>query len=425
MNNNTFLYRIGLNPENFLNQDIEPIKTDEGLLYLVEERKDIRICPYCNNNLKNEIKKYYYTNINVSSNSNMKEILQIKRVQYICKNCNKTFTNGLKGVESHNTISEFIKNQIIHDFRQKLFLQIQVEYHISIGMTIKLFDEQVIVTPTGHLPKVLCIDEYHFETSKDSKYICVLIDYETRTVFDIIQSRQKAYLEEYFNKFNSKELERVKYFCSDLYDEYAHIKRKYFPKATHIADRFHVIKQMTTIVNMLRTRVMNKIVEYKSKEYNFMKKNWKLFLKRKEDIPNKTYYHQATEIETSYEDLVFNCVKLNEHFSKAYNVLQDLYKYSDKITYTEATEFIRFIYERLRFSTLDELVKVGNTFYKWRHEIANSFARNATGYNISNGIAENMNNHIATIIKIAYGYSNYERFKKRVLLICKYNKNWI
>ena len=107
MNNNTFLYRVGLNPENFINQDIEPIKTDEGLLYLVEERKDIRICPYCDNSLKNEIKKYYYTNINVSSNSNMKEILQIKRVQYICKNCNKTFTNGLKGINGHNTISEF------------------------------------------------------------------------------------------------------------------------------------------------------------------------------------------------------------------------------------------------------------------------------------------------------------------------------
>ena len=81
-----------------------------------------------------------------------------------------------------------------------------------------------------------------------------------------------------------------------------------------------------------------------------------------------------------------------------------------------------FINQGLRLSTLDELVKVSNTFYKQRHEIANSFARNATGYNISNGIAENMNNHIATIIKIAYGYSNYERFRKRVLLICKYNK---
>ena len=117
MNNNTFLYRVGLNPENFINNDIGPITIDGGLLYLVEERKDLRICPYYNNSFKNEIKKYYYIYINVSDNSNMKEIIQIKRIQFICKNCNKTFTNELKGIERNNTISEFIKNQIIHDFR--------------------------------------------------------------------------------------------------------------------------------------------------------------------------------------------------------------------------------------------------------------------------------------------------------------------
>ena len=89
MNNNTFLYRVGLNPKNFIDQDIEPIKTDDGLLYLIEERKDIRICPYCNNKIKNEIKKYYYMYINVSDNSNKKEIIQIKRVQFICKKCKK------------------------------------------------------------------------------------------------------------------------------------------------------------------------------------------------------------------------------------------------------------------------------------------------------------------------------------------------
>ena len=172
MNNNTFLYRVGLNPENFINNDIEPINIDGRLLYLVEEKKDIRICPYCNNQNKNKIKKYYYTNINFSSNTNIKELLQIKRVQFICKNCHKTFTNKIKGIEDHNIISNFIKNQIIHDFRQKLsFKKIAEKYHISMGMTIKLFDEQVVITPTGHLPKVLCIDEYHFETSKDSKYI--------------------------------------------------------------------------------------------------------------------------------------------------------------------------------------------------------------------------------------------------------------
>ena len=49
------------------------------------------------------------------------------------------------------------------------FKQIADKYHISITKVINLFDEQVTVMPTGHLPKVLCIDEYHFETSKDSK----------------------------------------------------------------------------------------------------------------------------------------------------------------------------------------------------------------------------------------------------------------
>ena len=43
MNNNTFLYRVGLNPENFINNDIGAITIDGGLLYLVKERKDIRI----------------------------------------------------------------------------------------------------------------------------------------------------------------------------------------------------------------------------------------------------------------------------------------------------------------------------------------------------------------------------------------------
>ena len=96
MSNNTFLYRVGLNPENFINQDIDPITIDGGLLYLVEERKDIRICPYCNNQNKNEIKKYYYTNINFSSNTNIKKFLQIKRVQFICKIVTKLSPINLK-----------------------------------------------------------------------------------------------------------------------------------------------------------------------------------------------------------------------------------------------------------------------------------------------------------------------------------------
>ncbi|MBR0230604.1 MAG: transposase, partial [Erysipelotrichaceae bacterium] len=38
----------------------------------------------------------------------------------------------------------------------------------------------------------------------------------------------------------------------------------------------------------------------------------------------------------------------------------------------------------------------------------------------TNGIAESINNHLKTIIKTAYGYHNFERFRKRAMLIITY-----
>ncbi|MCH3909118.1 MAG: transposase [Bacilli bacterium] len=44
------------------------------------------------------------------------------------------------------------------------------------------------------------------------------------------------------------------------------------------------------------------------------------------------------------------------------------------------------------------------------------------GVRITNGIAEAINNVIKTIIKSAYGYRNFDRFRKRVMLIVTYSK---
>ena len=72
-------------------------------------------------------------------------------------------------------------------------------------------------------------------------------------------------------------------------------------------------------------------VIYKSKEYNFMSKNWKCFLCRTRDIPNKYYTYQLTGEIWSYEELVFRCIKLDPDFLLAYNVLQDICKYHNGI----------------------------------------------------------------------------------------------
>lgn len=73
-------------------------------------------------------------------------------------------------------------------------------------------------------------------------------------------------------------------------------------------------------------------------------------------------------------------------------------------------------------STCEDLVKVGQTYYKWRVGIATALAKNQFNLNLSNGIAEGLNNQLKTILKSAYGYQNFSRFRIRVLLILKYAK---
>ncbi len=422
MNNNTLLLKLGIDPNNFKNTIVDPIKTDDGFIYELQEKKDNRICPYCNSS-KCYIKEYYFTNIKISNDTNIKEILRIKRVRFKCKECHKTFTNKIQGIKPNNHISDFIKNQIINDFTSKhTFQEIADKYHISSAMVIKLFDDNFSYIPTGPLPEILCIDEIYFSRKAEYKYVCVLVDYKTRTIYDIIQSRQLPYLIEYFSRFSQNQLDKVTFFISDMYDSYAYIKRRFFKNATHVIDLFHVISQMTNAVNILRTRTMNRFADKGSKEYNFMKTHWKLFLSKFNKIPDKFYTHKASQVMFHYDEMITHCIKLNSDLWTAYNCLQDLYKYLRFYSYSETDKFISWIAKKLIDSNNDDLAKVGHTYNKWKPGICSSFAKNQNNFYYTNAIAESMNNQLATILKSAYGYRNFDRFRKRALLILKYNK---
>ena len=52
--------------------------------------------------------------------------------------------------------------------------------------------------------------------------------------------------------------------------------------------------------------------------------------------------------------------------------------------------------------------------------VENAFTKEARENKLTNASAEGMNNKIKTMTKIAHGYMNFDRFRKRILLIYKY-----
>lgn len=422
MDFNTFLFRLGLNPDDFKNKLVDPIPFDGGYIFELEQKDSNRICPYCKST-DVYIKEYKNITIRNKENVNEIDIIKIKKIRYRCNRCHKTFTNRLTGIDAYNSISNKTKTLIISElFEPVSFSQIARKYDVSLMEVINIFDSTFKYVPRGEFSNVICIDEIHFNEDIDNKYVTVVTDFNQRQIIDIIRSRKMPYLREYFSNIPLKEREKTKVFISDMYEGYDTICRQYFPKAIHIIDLFHVITQLTNAVNKIRIQVMNIEAHKGTPEYNFMKQHWQYFLCRRNRIPNKYHTVKATGVMIHYTDLIFRCIQLRFDLWEGYECLQELFKYSKYYTYEESLNFVNRIIDKLEKTGNELLISVARTYHKWRYEIANGFDKKSRQIKYTNALAEGLNNQLKTIIKNAYGYNNFERFRKRALLIMSRKK---
>lgn len=420
MDFNTLLSRFGFDTSNFVNKIVEPIQTEDGFIYEIEEMLKKRICPFCNHSSL-RVHDYSWIEIKLSSTVKLKEVMRIKRIRYRCPKCGRTHTFELQGISRNKTISPFVNTAIKNEFKTlQSFTAIAARYDVSVNTIMNIFDEYTKLIPRQRLPIYLCIDEKRFEGDTDGKYCTIISDFFSGEVIDVLENRQMAYLDRYFSSISYKERSEVKVFISDMYDGYSSIKNKYFPNAMFVVDLFHVVKLLIEAVKKIRIRTYNQFALEDTIEKHFMKQNWKIFLCDQYKI-RKNYYHSAKYNETvSYGEIILRCIRLNPTFWDGYNILQELLHYDLYETYSEANKFISRIIAKLNSSGDELLERVAMTYQKWRVGIINGLARNQTGRRFSNAVAENNNSHIQKVINIAYGYRNFKRFRARIMLLLSY-----
>jgi transposase len=123
-----------------------------------------------------------------------------------------------------------------------------------------------------------------------------------------------------------------------------------------------------------------------------------------------------------YDELLKRCIQLNLSLWSAHNSLHDLFNYQLRYTFDEVLLFIERISSNLKNCESPIIQEVGRSYHKWRFEIANAFSKTQNNIRYHNGVAETINNHIKSITKAAYGFQNFERFRKRCMLILTYAK---
>jgi len=421
MDSNSILTIWGLNPDDFTRVDDPLVDGDEIIAEAWERRKWDLACVVCGGN-HYHVHHRYACWARVDGNVLKSEFLLVHRIVYRCADCGKTFTTPIHNVIPNTEMSHGERAAILAELRMgSTFKQVACNHGISSARVINIFDEAYPSIQRKKLPKILLIDEFKFKT-RYGKYVCHLVDFETSTTIDLIKSRTKAYLDEYFGGIGEKERESVRLIVTDMYDEYAAIAKRWFPKSHVVVDRFHVVKQLTEAVNKLRTYAMNSC-EKGSCLYSFMKRNWKLFLCRKKDVPDCWYTKKSTGETWHYDELIKQSLRLSEEFFTAYHLLQELLAMMRlTATHQEALNNIRHIANQLISTGSELLERIGQTYLKWENGISLAMAKNEYGYVVSNGKIEAGNGVAQTMIDDSYGLSNFERFRKRFLLKRWYGK---
>ena len=419
----SILALFGINTDELENYHVED--NEPGALSIsVSKRKTFSPCPTCGvltNKIKDyQNKTYFFRNIN---GYDLKVFFKHRR--YWCPECNKSFMEPNPFINTHNYKLSSLKIQnILARLRKTVSIrQAAEDCGVSESTVIKVLDKYYNC-PKRYLPRILSIDEFMaFNSNLTSKYSCMLINFENGQIVDVIRSRQKPWLDDYFRHVPKEQRDRVEYVIIDMYKTYKEIANWYLRNAIVLIDPFHYIRYTTEAIDSVRIRAMNQFLET-DQEYKMLKKYKNLLLMKYEpDCFVKRRIRILNDVRLYDSEILEKLLSYDPDLAEAYDIGHRFLSLQSKYNYDEFKEFMKMTISIYCSSSIPEFREVGETYTNWYTEICNSKIAKIGKRNLTNGPIEGRNNKIKLLKRVSFGMTNFEHLKKRIFLIFEDKEN--
>jgi transposase len=351
-------------------------------------------------------------------------IANVHRRKYKCQSCGHTFlqVNPLRTDGHRVSIQKEI--MILNALRDKTktYSAVAKEFDVSTTYVTNLFDTKVDI-PRLKLPEVICIDEVYLKKLVNKSYCFIIYSPQWRKIIDVLDSRHKLDLIDYFSRISQEERDNVKYISMDLYEHYRAVIKKCFPKAKISADPFHVVKQLTMCFQNIRINTMKKYEFLKNEGSNYYwlyKKFWRFLLKDTSKLPQgHIKVSKSGSYMTKYQ-IIDNMLKLNPTLKLAYELKEEYRNFVATATIDTARDELLELIKKFKDAHINEYSSFINIMQKWFEEIINSFNK-INGHKITNGPMERANRDIKTLNGISFGATNFSRMRNRIMFTMNEN----
>lgn len=329
-------------------------------------------------------------------------ILNYRRRRYRCPHCGKCFSEQHPFVPRYHRMTSRLVAHIIDQLRCECsFTSVAKSMNLSVSTVIWVLD-MLSFTPPKKLPRVFAIDKFKGNTG-NIKYQCIITDLASKRVLDILPDRSQQQLIDYLKQWDSKSHKRVRYFVSDMWQQYTDIASAFFKNATQVIDRYHFIRQILWAFDNVRKRVQKL---YGDRNRKLFKRSKRLLIKRSSKLKD----YEAERINAM--------MYISDELRQAYYLKEAFYTVIDAQSREEAKNLMADWILSAQNSGIPEYTSCSNTLINWQTGILNSF-----DVPYSNGFTEGCNNKIKVIKRNAYGYRNFERFRKRILHAFSYKND--
>lgn len=325
--------------------------------------------------------------------------LEINRRQFKCESCKKPFSEELDFVSRRRTYTKRLANKIIkevlendiHSLAQKGVVTTE-----EIERMLKDASKELDNSKPSSL-KRLGIDEIALVQGKGN-YCAVLVDLDTSKLIAILAGRTQEIIKETLIGWESKILEQIEEVSIDLWQGYKNLVTELIPNAQVVADRFHVMTQITqeldtqrkiekrNIEELIKQASTSKKAEYEQILEGLNKSKYPLL--KNEDSLNEEQMHKLIQVK-NVSPLLKAMHELKEKIRKLFNQTNNWY--------TGVFKLGMWLSKAKKYFT-----KSNNTIIRWFDEIIAYFDNRTTS-----GTVEGINNKLKLIKRSGYGCAKF------------------
>lgn len=367
----------------FFNSDIH--------LHFHLERRDVS-CPFCGS-VTNKVHDYRPSIIKDAPIQGKALLLHYRKRRYHCNNCRHHFNEPFSLLPKHCRITTRLGFLAVHQLSEvQNVSSVARQLGISASSVFRRIKDISFPKPSV-LPSVLSIDEFKGNAGGE-KFQAILTDPTRHKVLDILPSRTQAQISAYLSSFPNKK--QVKYFIMDMNKVYRDIGLSYFPNATIVIDKFHVVRYITWALENVRKRVQKDMHPSKRK---YFKRSRRILLSHYSSLSDENRLALEVMLQQSYD------------LAQAYYLKELFYDFMDSESSNAARPKLHKFIIAAQVSGLKEFSATLTMLGNWSKYILNAF-----DCPYSNGFTEGINNKIKVIKRNGYGFRNFENFRNRILL---------